>query len=84
MARKLRVEHPGAIYHPLALREAHGATNVMNSDSVASRSWRPARADLPGPCGAPVSGVLGPGHDPVAGGLVAESLEGSSHPTSKP
>ena len=34
MARKLGVEYPGAIYHPLVPGEAHSATSVMNSESL--------------------------------------------------
>lgn len=57
MARKLRVEYPGAIYLPPSL-EAYvfakatmaqdGGKAVMNSDFVASRSQGPAGSDFQG------------------------------------
>jgi hypothetical protein len=42
---------------PSACAVSFSATSVMNSDFVASRSRRPARADLPEPCGSPVPRV---------------------------
>lgn len=44
MARKPRVEYPGAIYNPLALRVVHSATSVMNSESFREQAPTPSRA----------------------------------------